>query len=61
MPLYSIELNDNMAALVVSLQKSDVSVCIRKELACNANFTAFKVAFIDNFDEQVFFYLILLF
>ncbi|KAI1727949.1 hypothetical protein DdX_00092 [Ditylenchus destructor] len=52
MPLYSAELNDNMAALVLSLQKSDVTVCVRKELACNASFNAFKVTFIENFDEQ---------
>uniref|UniRef100_A0A915EB37 Bridge-like lipid transfer protein family member 1 C-terminal domain-containing protein n=1 Tax=Ditylenchus dipsaci TaxID=166011 RepID=A0A915EB37_9BILA len=52
MPLYSPEINDSMAALVVSLQKSDVTVCVKKELACLASFTAFKVTFIDNFDEQ---------
>ncbi|KAI1727267.1 hypothetical protein Ddc_04564 [Ditylenchus destructor] len=52
MPLYSAELNDNMAALVLSLQKSDVTVCVKKELACNASFNAFKVTFIENFDEQ---------
>lgn len=53
MPLYSPEPNDNLAALMLSLQKTDVTVCVRKELACNANFNAFKVSFIDNFDEQV--------
>lgn len=53
MPLYSPEPSDNLAALMLSLQKSDVTVCIRKELACNADFSAFKVTFVDNFDEQV--------
>ncbi|KAE9555244.1 hypothetical protein FO519_001495 [Halicephalobus sp. NKZ332] len=51
-PLYSPELSDNLAAVVISLQKSDVTVCIKKELACNANFDGFRVNFIDNFDEH---------
>uniref|UniRef100_A0A0K0DML4 HAUS6_N domain-containing protein n=1 Tax=Angiostrongylus cantonensis TaxID=6313 RepID=A0A0K0DML4_ANGCA len=34
MPLYSQDLTDGMPALVLSLQKSDVTVCIVKELAC---------------------------
>lgn len=53
MPLYSPEPNDNFAALILSLQKTDVIVCVKKELACNANFDAFKLSIIDNFDEQV--------
>ncbi|KAJ1353025.1 hypothetical protein KIN20_009565 [Parelaphostrongylus tenuis] len=51
MPLYSQDLTDGMPALVLSLQKSDVSVCIVKELACQASFHGFKLNFIDNFDE----------
>lgn len=52
MPLYSADLSDNLAALVVSLQRSDVSVQIKKELVCNADFNAFKISFIENFDEH---------
>ncbi|WKY07937.1 hypothetical protein Q1695_007437 [Nippostrongylus brasiliensis] len=51
MPLYSQDLTDGMPALVLSLQKSDVTVCIMKELACQASFHGFKLNFIDNFDE----------
>ena len=51
-PLYSSDLSDNLAALVISLQKSDITVCVKKELACNANFDGFRVTFIDNFDEH---------
>lgn len=53
MPMFSEESDDNMAALLVSLQRSDVSVCVQKELACHAKFEAFKVSFVDNFDEHV--------
>ncbi|PIO52395.1 hypothetical protein TELCIR_26299, partial [Teladorsagia circumcincta] len=53
MPLYSQDLTDGMPALVLSLQKSDVTVCIMKELACQASFHGFKLNFIDNFDELV--------
>ncbi|KAK0421995.1 hypothetical protein QR680_007305 [Steinernema hermaphroditum] len=52
MPLYSTEFTDSNSVLLVSLQKTDVSVCVRKELACEANFEAFKVTFIENFDEK---------
>ncbi|KAI6225838.1 FSA-C domain-containing protein [Aphelenchoides besseyi] len=52
MPLFNEESDDNMAALLVSLQRSDVSVCIQKELACQAKFEAFKISFVDNFDEH---------
>ncbi|KAK5982618.1 hypothetical protein GCK32_004239 [Trichostrongylus colubriformis] len=52
MPLYSQDLTDGMPALVLSLQKSDVTVCIMKELACQASFHGFKMNFIDNFDEM---------
>ncbi|VDM59518.1 unnamed protein product [Angiostrongylus costaricensis] len=31
--------------------KSDVTVCIVKELACQASFHGFKLNFVDNFDE----------
>ncbi|ETN70264.1 hypothetical protein NECAME_04954, partial [Necator americanus] len=51
MPLYSQDLTDGMPALVLSLQKSDVTVCVMKELACQASFHGFKLSFIDNFDE----------
>lgn len=53
MPLYSADLSANMSALVVSLQSTDITVCVRKELACQAAFHNFKVKFIDNFDDQV--------
>ncbi|CAJ0955025.1 unnamed protein product, partial [Mesorhabditis belari] len=52
MPLIGTEISDGMAALVISLEKSDVNVCVRKELACQAVFESFKVAFVDNYDEQ---------
>uniref|UniRef100_F1KPJ4 Bridge-like lipid transfer protein family member 1 C-terminal domain-containing protein n=1 Tax=Ascaris suum TaxID=6253 RepID=F1KPJ4_ASCSU len=52
MPLYSADLSANMSALVVSLQSTDITVCVRKELACQAAFHNFKVKFIDNFDDQ---------
>uniref|UniRef100_A0A1I7XZZ8 FSA_C domain-containing protein n=1 Tax=Steinernema glaseri TaxID=37863 RepID=A0A1I7XZZ8_9BILA len=52
MPLYSAEFTDSNSVLLVSLRKTDVSVCVRKELACEANFEAFKVTFIENFDEK---------
>uniref|UniRef100_A0A7E4VU99 FSA_C domain-containing protein n=1 Tax=Panagrellus redivivus TaxID=6233 RepID=A0A7E4VU99_PANRE len=51
-PLTSADLSDNSAALVISLKKSDVTVCIKKELACNANFDGFQITFIDNIDED---------
>ncbi|KAE9416671.1 hypothetical protein Angca_002636, partial [Angiostrongylus cantonensis] len=53
MPLYSQDLTDGMPALVLSLQKSDVTVCIVKELACQASFHGFRLNFVDNFDELV--------
>lgn len=52
MPLYSADLSDNLAALVVSLQRSDVSVQIKKELVCNADFNSFKISFIENFGKD---------
>ncbi|KAI6241376.1 FSA-C domain-containing protein [Aphelenchoides fujianensis] len=52
MPLFSEESDENMAALLVSLQRSEVSVCVQKELACFAKFEAFKISFVDNFDEH---------
>ena len=53
MPLLSEETDENqMAALLVSLQRSDVEVRIKKELACYAKFEGFKVSFV-NFDENV--------
>lgn len=53
MPLYGSEPNEDLAALILSLQKTDVIVCVKEVLQCNANFDSFKVSFIDNFDEQV--------
>ena len=53
MPLYSAELSANLSALVISLQSTDITVCVRKELACQAAFHNFKVQFMDNFDDQV--------
>jgi hypothetical protein len=53
MPLYSSDLSDNLAALVVSLQSSDVSVQIKKELVCNADFNSFKISFIENFGRYI--------
>lgn len=53
MPLYSADLSTDMSALIISLQSSDITVCIQKELACQAAFHNFKVRFIDNFDDQV--------
>lgn len=63
MPLYSADLSENLSALLISLQSTDVSVCVRKVLACQATFHNFKVKFINNFDEQVgenfcFFYVV---
>ncbi|VDN37554.1 unnamed protein product [Gongylonema pulchrum] len=52
MPLYSADLNENLSALLISLESTDVSVCVKKELACQATFHNFKVKFIDNFDDQ---------
>ncbi|EJW79808.1 hypothetical protein WUBG_09283, partial [Wuchereria bancrofti] len=52
MPLYSADLNENLSALLISLQSTDISVCVKKELACQATFHKFKVKFIDNFDDQ---------
>ncbi|KAK6739398.1 hypothetical protein RB195_008091 [Necator americanus] len=54
MPLYSQGLADGMPALVLSLQKSNVTVCVMKELACQSSFHGFKLSFIDNFDELSF-------
>lgn len=53
MPLYSANLSENLSALLISLQSTDISVCVKKELACQATFHKFKVKFIDNFDDQV--------
>lgn len=53
MPLYSADLSENLSALLISLQSTDVSVCVRRELACQATFHNFRVIFIDNFDDQV--------
>uniref|UniRef100_A0A1I7VD79 FSA_C domain-containing protein n=1 Tax=Loa loa TaxID=7209 RepID=A0A1I7VD79_LOALO len=52
MPLYSANLSENLSALLISLQSTDISVCVKKELACQATFHKFKVKFIDNFDDQ---------
>ncbi|CAI4230279.1 unnamed protein product [Auanema sp. JU1783] len=52
MPLISNDVTEGMPALVLSLQKSDVTVTIRKELVCQAQFHGFKLNFIDNFDER---------
>uniref|UniRef100_A0AC35TQR5 FSA_C domain-containing protein n=1 Tax=Rhabditophanes sp. KR3021 TaxID=114890 RepID=A0AC35TQR5_9BILA len=52
MPLYSADFNDNLSALLISLQKTEITVCIKKELACAANFNSFKISFIENFDEH---------
>uniref|UniRef100_A0A1I7S228 FSA_C domain-containing protein n=1 Tax=Bursaphelenchus xylophilus TaxID=6326 RepID=A0A1I7S228_BURXY len=51
MPMFSDEAY-GMSALLISLQKSDVSVCVKKELACHAKFEAFRIAFVDSFDEH---------
>ncbi|CEF63634.1 Fragile site-associated protein, C-terminal domain-containing protein [Strongyloides ratti] len=52
MPLYSTDCNDNLSALLVSLQRSEITVSIKKELACAADFNSFKISFIENFDEH---------
>ncbi|VDN01800.1 unnamed protein product [Thelazia callipaeda] len=52
MPLYSADLSENLSALLISLQSTDITVCVKKELACQATFHKFKVKFIDNFDDQ---------
>ncbi|KAL3998683.1 Fragile site-associated protein C-terminus family protein [Acanthocheilonema viteae] len=52
MPLYSADLSENLSALLISLQSTDISVCVKKELVCQATFHKFKVKFIDNFDDQ---------
>ncbi|CAG9534922.1 unnamed protein product [Cercopithifilaria johnstoni] len=52
MPLYSADMSANLSALLISLQSTDISVCVKKELACQATFHKFKVKFIDNFDDQ---------
>ncbi|VDK65860.1 unnamed protein product [Onchocerca ochengi] len=52
MPLYSADLSENLSALLISLQSTDINVCVKKELACQATFHKFKVKFIDNFDDQ---------
>ena len=36
----------------MSSQKSEVSVSIKKELACQAHFQGFKLNFINNFEEE---------
>lgn len=54
MPIFSEDSDEeNMSALLVSLKKSDILVCVKKELACHAKFEAFKISFVDNFDEHV--------
>lgn len=52
MPLYSHDVTEGMPALVLSLQKSELSVLVKKELTCKASFNGFKCSFIDDFDEQ---------
>ncbi|KAF1770324.1 hypothetical protein GCK72_002142 [Caenorhabditis remanei] len=52
MPLYSHDVTEGMPALVLSLQKSNLSVLVKKELTCKASFNGFKCSFIDDFDEQ---------
>uniref|UniRef100_A0A0N4ZSK5 FSA_C domain-containing protein n=1 Tax=Parastrongyloides trichosuri TaxID=131310 RepID=A0A0N4ZSK5_PARTI len=52
MPLYSTDCNDNLSALLISLQRSEITVSIKKELACAADFNSFKISFIENFDEH---------
>lgn len=52
MPLYSHDVTEGMPALVLSLQKSNLSVLVKKELTCMASFNGFKCSFIDDFDEQ---------
>lgn len=52
MPLYSHDVTEGMPALVLSLQKSNLSVLVKKELTCKASFNGFKCSFVDDFDEQ---------
>ncbi|CAB3410727.1 unnamed protein product [Caenorhabditis bovis] len=52
MPLYSYDVTEGMPALVLSLQKSELSVLVKRELTCKASFTGFKLSFVDDFDEQ---------
>uniref|UniRef100_A0A0N5B9N6 FSA_C domain-containing protein n=1 Tax=Strongyloides papillosus TaxID=174720 RepID=A0A0N5B9N6_STREA len=52
MPLFSTDCNDNLSALLISLQRSEITVSIKKELACAADFNSFKISFIENFDEH---------
>ncbi|CAI5438694.1 unnamed protein product [Caenorhabditis angaria] len=52
MPLYSYDVTEGMPALVLSLQKSELSVLVKRELTCKASFNGFKLSFIDDFDEQ---------
>ncbi|KAI6182660.1 FSA-C domain-containing protein [Aphelenchoides bicaudatus] len=53
MPIFSEDSDEeNMSALLISLKKSDILVCVKKELACHAKFEAFKISFVDNFDEH---------
>uniref|UniRef100_A0A8R1HHP8 FSA_C domain-containing protein n=2 Tax=Caenorhabditis japonica TaxID=281687 RepID=A0A8R1HHP8_CAEJA len=52
MPLYSHDVTEGMPALVLSLQKSELSVLVKKELTCKASFNGFKCSFVDDFDEQ---------
>jgi hypothetical protein len=55
-PIFSEDSDEeNLSALLVSLKKSDILVCVKKELACHAKFEAFKISFVDNFDEHVSF------
>ncbi|CAD6189800.1 unnamed protein product [Caenorhabditis auriculariae] len=52
MPLYTCDVTEGMPALVISLQKSELSVLVKRELSCKASFESFKLSFIDDFDEQ---------
>ncbi len=43
---------EHLAALIISLDKTDINVCVKKELACEGGFAGFKVRFVDNFDQS---------
>lgn len=52
MPLYGYDVTEGMPALVISLQKSEIAVLVKRELTCKATFKGFKLSFVDDFDEQ---------
>uniref|UniRef100_A0A914WS45 Bridge-like lipid transfer protein family member 1 C-terminal domain-containing protein n=1 Tax=Plectus sambesii TaxID=2011161 RepID=A0A914WS45_9BILA len=52
MPLQNQQMDANLSALVVSLDDTEINVCVKQEMACQGSFRGFKVRFIEDFDSS---------